>query len=109
MTSDKRLLLTTAGTAEEANKIAEALVDRRLAACVNVIAPVSSVYRWKEKVERAQEWLLLVKTTAGAADAVSDALKELHSYELPECVVVPIEGGSEEYLAWIGENVALPA
>lgn len=107
--SDKRLVLTTSGSAEEANKIAAALVERRLAACVNVIAPVSSVYRWKEKVERAQEWLLLIKTTADGADAVSDALKELHSYELPECVVLPIEGGSEAYLAWIGENVALPA
>ena len=108
MTSDKRLVLTTAGSAEEANRIAEALVERRLAACVNIVAPVASVYRWKEKVEHAQEWLLLIKTTAGAADAVGDALEELHSYELPECVVLSIEGGSEGYLGWIDENVALP-
>lgn len=105
MTTDKRLMLTTAGTAEEANKIAETLVERRLAACVNIISSISSVYRWKEKVERAQEWLLLIKTTAGAADAVAHAIKELHSYELPECVVLPIEGGSDAYLEWIGENV----
>ncbi|MGH9523124.1 MAG: divalent-cation tolerance protein CutA, partial [Terriglobales bacterium] len=91
--------------AEEANRIAEALVERRLAACVNVVAPVSSVYRWKEKVEHAQEWLLLIKTTTGAADAIGDALKELHSYELPECIVLPVEGGSEGYLAWIGDNI----
>src|SRR5690348_15927391 len=108
MTTDKRLVLTTAGAAEEASRIAQALVERRLAACVNVIAPISSVYRWKEKVEHAQEWLLLIKTTAEASDAVADAIRELHSYELPECVVLSIEGGSEAYLEWIGENVALP-
>lgn len=105
--SDKRVVLTTAGTAEEANKIAEALVDRRLAACVNVVGPIASVYRWKEKVERAQEWLLVIKTTAGVADTVGDAIKELHSYELPECVVLPIDGGSEAYLEWVGENVSI--
>jgi periplasmic divalent cation tolerance protein len=105
MMTDKRLVLTTAGSAEEANRIAVALVERRLAACVNVVAPISSVYRWKEKVEHAQEWLLLIKTTSAAADAIADTLQELHSYELPECVVVPIEGGSEAYLNWIGENV----
>lgn len=104
--SDKRVVLTTAGSVEEANKIAEALVQRRLAACVNVVGPISSVYRWKENVEPAQEWLLLVKTTAEVVDAVGSAIKELHSYELPECVALPIDGGSEAYLEWIGENVA---
>ena len=106
--SNKRVLLTTAGSVDEANRIADALVQRRLAACVNVVGPVSSVYRWKEKVERAQEWLLVIKTTAGMAEAVGDAIKALHSYELPECVVLAVEGGSEAYLEWIGENVASP-
>lgn len=103
--TDKRVVLTTSGSVEEANKIADALVQRRVAACVNVIGPIASVYRWKEKVEHSQEWLLMIKTTAGAADAVGDAIKELHSYELPECVVLAIEGGSEAYLGWVGENV----
>jgi periplasmic divalent cation tolerance protein len=103
--TDKKIVLTTAGTREEADKIARALVERRLAACVNVV-PIDSVYRWKEKVENAQEWLLLVKTTAEAFDDVEAAIQELHSYELPECVVLPIEGGSEEYLEWIGDNVS---
>ena len=102
---DKRVVLTTAGSADEANKIAEALVQRRLAACVNVVGPISSVYRWQGNIERAQEWLLAIKTTATVTDAVGDAIKELHSYELPECLVLPIEGGSEAYLEWIGENV----
>jgi periplasmic divalent cation tolerance protein len=102
--TDKKIVLTTAGTREEANKIARALVERRLAACVNVV-PMESVYHWKDNVESAQEWLLLVKTTAEAFDDVEAAIQELHSYELPECVVLPIEGGSEQYLEWIGDNV----
>ncbi|MBZ5568846.1 MAG: divalent-cation tolerance protein CutA [Acidobacteriia bacterium] len=104
--TDKRIVLTTAGTREEAGKIARALVERRLAACVNVVA-IESVYRWTDKVENAQEWLLLVKTTAGAFDDVDTAIRELHSYELPECVALLIEGGNEEYLEWIGENVGI--
>ena len=103
--SDKRVVLTTAGSADEAKRIAEALVQRQLAACVNVVGPISSVYRWQGKLERAQEWLLAIKTTASVTDAVGDAIKVLHSYELPECLVLPIEGGSEAYLEWIGENV----
>jgi periplasmic divalent cation tolerance protein len=85
-------------------KIARALVERRLAACVNVTGPIQSVYRWKGEVESAEEWLLLIKTTVVAVDRVHATIKELHSYELPECVVLPIEGGSQEYLAWIEEN-----
>ena len=104
--SDKRVVLATAGSVEEANKIADALVQRRLAACVSIVGPISSVYRWKEKVERAQEWLLLAKTTAGVVDAVGSAIKELHSYEVPECIALAIEAGSEPYLEWIGENVS---
>ncbi len=104
--TDKKIVLTTAGTREEAGKIARALVERQLAACVNIV-PVQSVYRWKNKLEDAQEWLLLVKTTAEAFDEVDAVIRELHSYELPECIAVAIEGGSEEYLEWIGENVSI--
>jgi periplasmic divalent cation tolerance protein len=105
MMTDKRIVLTTAGSREEAGKIARALVERQLAACVNV-AQIESVYRWKGKVESAAEWLLMVKTTAAALHRVQAAIKELHSYELPECLQIAIDGGSEEYLAWIGENVS---
>jgi periplasmic divalent cation tolerance protein len=103
--TDKRLVLTTAGSNEEARKIARALVERRLAACVNIVKQVESVYRWKEKVDEAQEWLLVIKTTAAAFERVRDAIRELHSYDLPECVCVSIENGSPEYLKWIGEAV----
>ena len=76
-----------------------------MAACVNVAGPVESTYRWKGAVESATEWLLVVKTTASQFAAVRDAIRELHSYELPECIQITIETGSEEYLAWIGESV----
>ncbi|MGZ4811338.1 MAG: divalent-cation tolerance protein CutA [Terriglobales bacterium] len=105
--TDKKIVLTTTGTREEAGKIARALVERRLAACVNVVE-IESVYRWKEAVESAEEWLLLIKTTAEAFSQVQAAIQELHTYDLPECVVLPIENGSEEYLAWIGESVSEP-
>jgi len=104
--TDKKIVLTTAGTREEARRIARALVERRLAACVNLVA-VESVYRWKEAVESAEEWLLVIKTTAAAFDEVEAAIQELHSYELPECIALPIEAGSEEYLEWIGDNVGV--
>lgn len=101
----KKIVLTTAGSHEEAQEIARELVERRLAACVNIVGGVCSVYRWKDEIENAQEWMLLIKTTEDAFEAVRDAIRELHSYELPECVQLPIEAGSEMYLQWIGENV----
>lgn len=104
--TDKKIVLTTTGTREDAGRIARALVERRLAACVNVVA-IESVYRWKDEVKSAEEWLLVIKTTASALDQVYASIKELHLYDLPECVVLPIENGSEEYLAWIGESVHL--
>jgi periplasmic divalent cation tolerance protein len=103
--TDKRIVLTTAGTAEEARKIAQALVERRLAACVNIVPQIESVYRWQGKVETAQEWLLVVKTTREKYERVCEAIRELHSYELPECVCLAIEDGSAAYLEWIGEAV----
>jgi periplasmic divalent cation tolerance protein len=80
-------------------------VERRLAACVNIVAPVESVYRWQGEVENAQEWLLIIKTTAQAFSKVREAICELHSYDLPECVLLSIEDGSKTYLEWIGESV----
>jgi len=103
--TDKKIVLITVGSREEGQQIARALVERRLAACVNISGPIESVYRWKGAVESAPEWLLLIKTTAAAGSRVEAAIKELHSYELPECVVLAIEGGSEAFLAWVGENV----
>ena len=102
--TNARIVLTTAGSKEEAAKIAHALVERRLAACVNIVPQIESVYRWQDKVETAQEWLLLIKTQTDLYKRVCDAVKELHSYDLPECVMLEVSAGSQQYLEWIAEN-----
>jgi periplasmic divalent cation tolerance protein len=103
--TDKRIVLSTAGSEDEARKIARHLVENRLAACVNIVPQIESIYRWQGKVESSREWLLLIKTTAERFPAVRGAVRELHSYELPECVAINIEDGSADYLEWIGQSV----
>lgn len=103
--TDNRIVLSTAGSEDEARKVAQHLVERRLAACVNIVPKIESVYRWQGKVESSQEWLLLIKTSVEKFPAVRDAIRELHSYELPECMMVSIEDGSAEYLAWIADSL----
>jgi periplasmic divalent cation tolerance protein len=103
--TDKILVLTTAASEEEARKIGRALVERLLAACVNIIPRTGTIYRWEGEIEEAQEWLLLVKTTGSAFERVRDAIVELHSYDVPECIGFPIAMGSLAYLSWIGESV----
>jgi periplasmic divalent cation tolerance protein len=104
--TDKRIVLTTAASEEEAVKIARHLVERRTAACVNIVPQVTSIYRWQENVEETREWLLIVKTTAAAFGQVRDAIAELHSYDVPECICLTIEDGSPAYLEWIAESVS---
>ncbi|MCU1271288.1 MAG: divalent-cation tolerance protein CutA [Acidobacteriaceae bacterium] len=103
--TDKVLVLTTAGNEMEAQKIAHELVERRLAACVNIVPRIQSVYRWEGKVETAEEYLLVIKTTKARSVEVQGAIRELHSYALPEYVVISMEGGSAEYLKWIEDSV----
>jgi len=103
--TDAKIVLTTTGSQEEARKMARTLVERRLAACVNIIPQVESVYRWQGKVEDAHEWLLVIKTTGNAFERVRDAIRELHSYDLPECISFSVENGSSAYLDWISESV----
>jgi periplasmic divalent cation tolerance protein len=98
------LVLTTCGTRREANRIARALVTQRLAACVNISGkPVRSIYRWKGKIEQANEFSLLIKTTKGCLAELQSALKRLHTYEVPEFLVLPVAAGSPAYLAWIDD------
>jgi len=99
-------VLTATGSEQEAERISTALVERRLAACVQTIGPVSSRYRWQDKVETAREWLCLVKTNVHRYDEVEAAIRELHSYEEPEIVAMPIVAGSAGYLSWLSESVA---
>jgi len=103
--TDKVVVLSTAGSQEEANKIATALVERRLAACVNIIPRIQSVYRWEGKVESAEEFLLVIKTVKARQEEVQSAIRKLHSYELPEFIAISIESGTADYLAWIEECV----
>ena len=95
------IVLTNAPDRATALKIAQALVERKLAACVNILAECTSVYRWQGKLETATEVPLLVKTRAEIYDEVESAIKGLHPYELPEIVAVRIERGSPEYLDWV--------
>jgi len=104
--SDAVVVLSTVGTAEDASRIARALVERRLAACVNVVPGVRSVYRWQGRVEEDDERLLVIKTRRERFEALREALLALHPYELPEAIVLPIEAGHAPYLAWLDESVA---
>lgn len=103
--TDKQIVLSTAGSEEEARKIANTLVERRLAACVNIVPQIESVYRWQGKIESSREWLLMIKTGAELFPAVRDAICELHSYECPECLAIPIADGSVEYLKWLESSI----
>lgn len=98
-------VLTAVGSAEEAERISTALVERRLAACVQTVGPLRSRYRWQGAVEVAEEWHCLAKTARRRYPEVEAAIRELHSYEEPEIVAVPIVAGSAGYLAWLDENV----
>jgi periplasmic divalent cation tolerance protein len=98
-------VLTSAGSEEEAERIAAALVERRLAACVQTIGPIASRYRWQGEVETAREWLCLAKTEARRYDELETAIRELHSYEEPEIVATPIVAGSRGYLDWLGASL----
>lgn len=96
---------TTTETEQAAQEIAAALVEQRLAACVQVSGPVESVYRWQDKVQQSQEWLCTAKTRASLFPQVEAAIRELHKYECPEIVAVPIVDGSAAYLTWLGEQL----
>jgi Uncharacterized protein involved in tolerance to divalent cations len=103
--TDKRIVLSTAGSEDEARKIARHLIENQLAACVNIIPQIESIYRWQGKIESSREWLLLIKTTAEKVASVMAAILELHSYDLPECIAISIEDGSSAYLQWIDESI----
>jgi periplasmic divalent cation tolerance protein len=100
------LVLTTAPDDERAEALARTLVDERLAACVNVHGPMTSFYRWEGTVQREAERQLVIKTTRERLPALEARLKAVHSYELPELLVLPVEDGSRAYAAWVSREVA---
>src|SRR5690242_3969110 len=100
------VVLVTCGSRAEAQRIARQIVSKRLAACANLFeAPVASVYRWKGKVEKAREFLLLIKTSAARLAALEAEVERLHSYDVPEFIALPIVAGSPKYLRWLSECV----
>jgi periplasmic divalent cation tolerance protein len=103
--SSARVVLVTSANREEAERIAHALVEERLAACVNMVSGVRSIYRWQDAVETAEEVLLLIKTRQEAVDSLRRRVLELHSYDVPEFLVLAVEQESEAYLAWIVSSV----
>jgi len=104
--SDKVVVFITASTIDEADKIAEVLVEQRKAACVNIVPQVRSRFWWQGKIESAEESLLIVKTRAVLLDEVIGLVKANHSYEVPEVIVLPISGGNEDYLSWLDEETS---
>lgn len=105
MSEQYLLILNTCPDKETAIKVANTLVRKRQAACVNVVPGLTSVYHWQGQIETSEEHLLIIKSTQAAYAEVESTLREIHPYELPEVIAVPIEAGLESYLAWIGHNV----
>lgn len=105
METETLLVLTTCAGSTDAERIAGALVERRLAACVNAVNEVMSTYRWEGGVDREPESLLLIKTTADRYPALEQAIRELSTYELPEVIAVRTAGGLDEYLRWVADSV----
>lgn len=105
MTDGVVQLQTTLPDEPTARRLAEALVQDRLAACVQLVGPMRSIYRWDGKLEESIEWLLLIKTTTDMAAHLQDHLRGLHPYDMPEIIVLPVVGGDPGYLEWIGTEV----
>jgi periplasmic divalent cation tolerance protein len=99
--TDKIVVLTTCGSEDEARKLASVLIEKHMAACVNITSPVTSVYRWKGSIEQAQEWMLIIKSRRERFEELRVVLESAHSYELPEVLAIPVVEGSPNYLAWV--------
>jgi len=99
-----RIALVTCASIAEARKIARKVVEKKLAACANILPGVESIYRWKGKVERTREVLMILKTSAARLPELEREVKRLHSYDVPEFIALPIAAGSKEYLRWVGGN-----
>jgi len=101
------VIFITSGNQEEAKKLARVLVEEKLAACVNILSGVESLYWWKDKIESSKEWMLVVKTQRKMVNRVVKRVKEIHSYEVPEIIALPIVEGNKDYLQWISDALTL--
>lgn len=102
--TDKVVIFSTCGSQQEAEQIARKLVEARLAACVSILAPVHSVYRWKDQVENSSEWMLVIKSRRPLVERLTAVLRNVHSYEIPEVIALAVVDGLPEYLDWIGRE-----
>lgn len=106
MVTDKIVVFTTCESEEQARTLARHLIEQRLAACVNILPGVRSVYRWKDKIEDAAEFVLVIKSRRDAFGKLRDAIGYLHSYEIPEVIALPVVDGSDAYLGWMDRELA---
>lgn len=106
MNDEPVVIFITCGTREEAERIAETLVRRQLAACGNILPDITSIFRWKQNIEHEQETLLIVKSKQRLFDRIAEQVRMLHSYETPEIIALPIIDGSPDYLAWLSEETS---
>src|SRR5690348_6526413 len=104
--TDQIVVLSTCSSAEEGERLARLIVERRLAACVNVVPGLRSFYWWRGAVEDANEWLLIAKTSRSLFSQVAAALEQAHSYEVPEVLALPVVEGAPNYLNWLASSVA---
>ena len=103
--TDKIVVLSTCASVEEARRIAKELLARRLAACVNLMPPMRSVYHWKDAIEESEEILMIIKSSRALFDNLKTAIARLHSYEVPEIIALPIVDGAEAYMAWMDKEL----
>jgi periplasmic divalent cation tolerance protein len=103
--TDKIVVFSTCDSEEQAGQIARALVDQRLAACVNIVPGARSIYRWKGQIEDATEWMLIIKSRRDLMEQLCAAIGKIHTYEVPELLAVPVVDGSDSYLAWIDREL----
>ena len=106
MVTDKIVVLTTCESEEQAQRLARHLIEQRLAACVNILPGARSVYRWKDKIENAAEFVLIIKSRRDIFVRLRDAIAHLHSYEIPEVIALPVVDGSEAYLGFLDRELA---
>ena len=98
-------VMTTAGNQEDAQEIAEAIVSKRLAACVQVIGPITSTYWWRAKIQTEEEWLCVMKSREDLYDRLQESVRQIHPYEVPEILATPVTLGSRSYLAWLTKEL----
>ncbi|WP_086843779.1 divalent-cation tolerance protein CutA [Amycolatopsis kentuckyensis] len=106
MAAEHVIVTSTTDSEAAARELATQAVAARLGACAQIVGPITSVYRWDGAVQTGQEWRVEIKTTAGRVPALTERLRQLHGYDLPEIIATPIAGGSAEYLAWLSEETA---